>query len=62
MGIGSTHALHEVRRALIRPLLFVGLFSLFGNLLLLALPLYTMQLFDRVIVSGSYDTDRKSVV
>ncbi|HVI87381.1 MAG TPA: type I secretion system permease/ATPase, partial [Dongiaceae bacterium] len=56
MGIGSAHTLTEVRRALTGPLLCVGLFSFCGNLLLLVLPLYTMQLFDRVIVSSSYDT------
>jgi len=37
-------------------LAYVGLFSLCLNLLLLAMPLYVMQLFDRVISSHSIET------
>ena len=35
---------------------YVGLFSFCINLLMLTVPIYMMQLFDRVIVSRSYDT------
>lgn len=34
----------------------VGLFSLAVNLLMLAVPIYTMQLFDRVVMTRSMDT------
>ena len=37
-------------------LLYVGLFSLAINLLLLAPPLYMLQLFDRVLSSHSEET------
>ncbi|MFN0186250.1 MAG: type I secretion system permease/ATPase [Aquabacterium sp.] len=37
-------------------LVAVGIFSFFLNLLMLALPLYTLQLFDRVMSSRSIDT------
>lgn len=36
--------------------LFAGIFSFFDNMLLLAMPLYMMQLFDRVMTSQSVDT------
>lgn len=36
--------------------MYVGLFSLFINLLMLTIPLYMMQIFDRVLASHSYDT------
>lgn len=39
-----------------RVLAAVGLFSLCINVLMLALPIYTMQSFDRVLPSRSYDT------
>jgi PrtD family type I secretion system ABC transporter len=45
-------ALGECRRAF----LAVGLFSLCLNLLLLAVPLYSFQIFDRVLTSRSQDT------
>jgi ATP-binding cassette, subfamily C, type I secretion system permease/ATPase len=35
---------------------FVGLFSFFVNMLMLTVPLYMLQLFDRVLASRSYDT------
>lgn len=34
----------------------VGLFSLFGNLAMLIAPLYMLQIYDRVLTSGSRDT------
>src|SRR5260370_7847476 len=34
----------------------IGLFSLADNLLLLIVPLYTMQLYDRVLTTRSLDT------
>ncbi|OZS43072.1 hypothetical protein ASV53_15155 [Photobacterium sanguinicancri] len=39
-----------------RDLLFVGLFSLAINFLVLTLPIYSLQLFDRVLSSASLDT------
>ncbi|WP_115678688.1 type I secretion system permease/ATPase [Legionella hackeliae] len=36
--------------------LYVGFFSLFINLLMLTIPLYMMQIFDRVLASHSYET------
>ncbi len=36
--------------------LFAGIFSFFDNMLLLAMPLYMMQLFDRVMTSRSNET------
>jgi ATP-binding cassette, subfamily C, bacterial EexD len=45
-------ALGECRRAFVA----VGLFSLCLNLLLLAVPLYSFQIFDRVLTSRSQDT------
>lgn len=45
-------ALRDCRRAFVA----VGLFSLFLNLLLLAVPLYSFQIFDRVLASRSQDT------
>lgn len=38
------------------PVLAVGAFSFFSNLLLLAVPLYVFQLFDRVVTSRNTDT------
>src|SRR4051812_30699046 len=39
-----------------RPLLFVAVFSLVVNLLLLAPALFMLQVFDRVLVSQSHET------
>ena len=39
-----------------RVLIFIGLFSLAINLLLLTLPLYMLQVYDRVLISRSGDT------
>jgi ATP-binding cassette subfamily C protein len=43
-------------RACRRSLLVVGVLSLAANVLLLAAPLYMMQVFDRVLTSGSVET------
>jgi PrtD family type I secretion system ABC transporter len=47
---------HEVKGALRPYLAFAGLFSLVINLLLLASPLYMLQVFDRVLTSHSNET------
>jgi len=39
-----------------RPLIWVGLFSLASNVLMLALPIYSLQVLDRVINSFNMDT------
>jgi len=39
-----------------RGLVYAGFFSLFINLLQIVIPLYMMQVFDRVLVSGSLET------
>jgi len=51
---------HSIRSVALRrgrtPLVFAGLFSLAANLLYLALPLYMIQVYDRVLTSESLDT------
>ncbi len=42
--------------ALRKPVFSLLIFSLFSNLLILVVPLYTLQVLDRVISSGSLDT------
>ncbi len=49
-------ALDRVRRDLRRTLLLTSLFGIFSNLLVLAPALYTMQVFSKVISSGSLET------
>jgi PrtD family type I secretion system ABC transporter len=39
-----------------RPLLYCGLFSLFINILMLTVPLYSLQVFDRVLAGRSVET------
>ena len=55
----ASHGYEELRaiRRRSRPLLwFVGLFSLFANLLMLTGPMYMLQVYDRVLGSGSVET------
>lgn len=40
----------------VRPVMYAGLFSFVTNILYLALPLYTMQVYDRVMSSRSHET------
>lgn len=47
---------HYVMSACCRALLFVAIFSFFVNLLMLVVPLYMLQLFDRVILGRSEAT------
>src|SRR5688572_28641419 len=47
---------HSVLRGCRRLLLAAGSFSLVESLLLLAVPLYSFQMFDRVLTSRSTDT------
>src|SRR5689334_8220640 len=46
----------EVRSALRRAIAMTGTFSLFMHILVLAVPLYTLQIYDRVLTSQSVDT------
>jgi len=48
----SRQLLKQVRRALFAAFLFGG----FVNLLLLALPLYTLQIFETVVPTSSVET------
>ena len=43
-------------RACKKSFIYVGIFSCFVNLLMLTIPLYMLQVFDRVLASQSYDT------
>ena len=36
--------------------IYVGIFSFFVNILMLTVPLYMLQIFDRVLASQSYET------
>ncbi|GAA6176300.1 type I secretion system permease/ATPase [Sulfitobacter pacificus] len=60
MSAQSAHSGHEELRAIrhrSRGLLWsVGLFSLFANLLMLTGPMYMLQVYDRVLGSGSVET------
>lgn len=52
----TTPAYRAARRDLVRGTAAASLIGLFANFLHLAMPLYTIQIYDRVIASGSYDT------
>lgn len=49
-------ALKRAKAEAVKALVYVGLFSLAINLLMLTVPLYMMQMYDRVIASGNVDT------
>ncbi|MEO0436766.1 MAG: type I secretion system permease/ATPase [Pseudomonadota bacterium] len=53
-GVSRTES--TLRRVIVRSLLWVTLFGAAANLLMLTVPIYLMQLFDRVLVSRSLDT------
>ena len=48
--------LKEILTASRTVFIYVGLFSFFINLLMLTVPIYMLQVFDRVLASYSYDT------
>ncbi len=52
----NTSELKEAILASKKSFIFVGLFSLFVNILMLVPPLYMLQLYDRVLTSRSEDT------
>lgn len=52
----TTPAYRRAMRDLTRGTAAASLIGLFANFLHLAMPLYTIQIYDRVISSGSYDT------
>lgn len=47
---------NEIRRAIRRAVAMVALFSLFVNVLVLMVPIYSLQVYDRVFTSQSGDT------
>src|SRR5260370_26588057 len=50
------NALNSALTACLQSFWLIALFSLADNLLLLIVPLYTMQLYDRVLTTRSLDT------
>ena len=56
MEKASNNVLTSVLRTVRPVFLLMGLFSFFMNLLLMILPLYSLQVFDRVLSTGSLDT------
>ena len=55
-GIKGPDALSQALRACRSCFVVVGLFSLVMNMLILALPLYMLQLYDRVLTTGRVET------
>lgn len=55
-GIGGLRELRAARRQVISLLIFVGLFSIAANLLMLTGPLFMLQVYDRVLSSRSVET------
>lgn len=45
-----------IKKACLDAFVYVGIFSFIVNLLMLTVPLYMLQIFDRVLASHSYDT------
>src|SRR3989338_3480121 len=45
-----------IKQSCFNSFLYVGIFSCIVNLLMLTVPLYMLQIYDRVLVSHSYDT------
>lgn len=48
--------LKEAFQATRNAFIFIGIFSFFVNILMLTVPIYMLQLFDRVLASHSFDT------
>ncbi len=48
--------LAAIKKAATKSFLFVGIFSFFVNILMLTVPLYMLQIFDRVLAGHSADT------
>ena len=57
-GVRQAGSLETARNGMIRLLLPLGIFSLVVNLLLLVVPLYMLQIYDRVLPTQSMDTLR----
>lgn len=56
MTVAAPEAYAQAMRALRKGAVAAGIVGFFVNLLHLAMPLYTIQVYDRVITSGSFDT------
>ena len=52
----SPHALAEALRACRRSFIVIGVFSLVMNMLMLVVPLYMLQIYDRVLTTGRIET------
>ena len=57
-GLTKAGSLQSARNGIVRLLLPLGVFSLVVNLLLLVVPLYMLQIYDRVLPTQSMDTLR----
>ena len=55
-NVRGPYAFRKACRQLCKALALVGAFSMFANLLLLAAPLYMLQVYDRVLTSRSQET------
>lgn len=54
--LGTDSAMELATQASRKAFIYVGVFSFFVNILMLTVPIYMLQLFDRVLASRSYDT------
>lgn len=52
----STFDAGSLRAILVRGILDIGFFSVFVNLLLLAMPVYLLQVYDRILPASSEET------
>lgn len=52
----SIDVLRDIATACRKAFLYIALFSAIVNILMLTVPIYTLQLYDRVLMSQSYDT------
>lgn len=56
MAMDAKDKIASVKKACLDAFIYVGIFSFIVNLLMLTVPLYMLQVYDRVLASHSYDT------